>query len=163
MAVKVIWSVRHNCGHEEEHDLSGKRAFRRASYARWLARRDCSSCRWTRRNVMAAEDVGRGQVEFQPDEMAEIAERASRGSTPARLGTKLAVDRAHWVRRLLLGGGVCNEAAPASAAKPIQAVEPTGRTLSLADWWASQDDAGTFDEPVGDGSPAPAGDGGEAC
>ena len=76
MAIKAVWAVWHGCGHEEGHDLSAKRAFRRASYARWLAGRDCSGCRWARQNMRATEEHARNQAEFQPDEMMEITELA---------------------------------------------------------------------------------------
>ena len=65
MAVKAVWAVWHSCGHEEEHDLSAKRAFRRASYARWLAGRDCSDCRWA-----APEHEGDGRARRRPSQIS---------------------------------------------------------------------------------------------
>ena len=42
MAVKKCWPVNHACGHISQADLSDRPADRRAGYARWLAKRDCS-------------------------------------------------------------------------------------------------------------------------
>ncbi len=103
MAVKAVWAVWHSCGHEEEHDLSAKRAFRRASYARWLAGRDCSECRSARRNIRATEDGPGDQAKFQPDETVEITEPLPRNSTPVHLGSKVAADSTHRVRLFLRG------------------------------------------------------------
>jgi hypothetical protein len=47
MAIKTLWLVKHNCGDDEAHDLSGKRPSERAGYARWLRGKDCSVC-WRR-------------------------------------------------------------------------------------------------------------------
>ena len=137
MAVKAVWAVWHSCGHEEEHDLSAKRAFRRASYARWLAGRDCSDCRWARRNMRATEERAGDQAKFQPDEMVEITEWASRDSTPVLPGSKAAVDWAHRVW-LFLHGARCSEGARTSAAEPAQAAEAPARRLSQACGWAGQ-------------------------
>ncbi|MFE7803788.1 MFS transporter [Streptomyces sp. NPDC057430] len=44
MAVRTAWKIVHSCGHEVTHDLSDRPADRRASFARWLAGRDCTDC-----------------------------------------------------------------------------------------------------------------------
>lgn len=43
MAVAVIWTVDHACGHQADHDLSARPADRHAPLARWLAERICPS------------------------------------------------------------------------------------------------------------------------
>lgn len=160
MAVKAVWAVWHSCGHEEEHDVSARRAFRRASYARWLAGRDCSDCRWARRNMRATGERAGDQAKFQPGELVEITELAPRDSTPVLLGSKAVVDWAHRVR-LLLHGARCSGAARTSAAEPAQAVEAPACTLSQACWWARQRwvAAAAVGELVADGSPLSAGGG----
>lgn len=42
MAVKTIWPITHSCGHHTERDLSGRAADRRAGFAEWLAKQECS-------------------------------------------------------------------------------------------------------------------------
>lgn len=44
MAVRTKWTVEHLCGDSIVHDLSDRPADRRASFARWLAGRDCTEC-----------------------------------------------------------------------------------------------------------------------
>jgi hypothetical protein len=148
MAVKAVWAVWHSCGHEEEHDLSARRAFRRASYARWLAGRDCGDCRWARRNTRATEERARDQAKFQPDELVEITEWASPNSTPVFPCSKAAVDWAHRVW-LLFHGARCSERARTSAAEPAQVAEAAARRLRQACWWAAHPKAEAAD--VGEG------------
>ncbi|GAA3168059.1 hypothetical protein GCM10017688_15330 [Streptomyces ramulosus] len=42
MAVKTIWQIAHSCGHSAERDLSDRAADRRAGFAAWLAKQECS-------------------------------------------------------------------------------------------------------------------------
>lgn len=42
MAVKTIWQITHSCGHHAERDLSDRAADRRAGFAEWLARQECT-------------------------------------------------------------------------------------------------------------------------
>ncbi|MFG2670166.1 hypothetical protein [Streptomyces sp. NPDC048445] len=42
MAVKTIWQITHSCGHLAERDLSDRAADRRAGFAEWLAKQECS-------------------------------------------------------------------------------------------------------------------------
>ncbi|MGW0564664.1 hypothetical protein ACWDZ4_29675 [Streptomyces sp. NPDC003016] len=42
MAVKTIWQITHSCGHHAERDLSDRAADRRAGFAEWLAKQECS-------------------------------------------------------------------------------------------------------------------------
>ena len=172
MAAKAFWPVRHSCGHEEEHDLSAKKSFRRASYARWLAGRDCGGCRWARRDMLAPDERSHDKKKLRPDEMAEIGEWAYRDSMPRLLGPNAAVDWAHGVRRLLIEGISGSQPGSVPAAEPADAVEaPRWRLsqacwrLSQACWWARQGKAEAAEvAPAVGGAGVPAADrGGEAC
>ncbi|MFI2116706.1 hypothetical protein ACH489_19775 [Streptomyces rubiginosohelvolus] len=44
MAVKTIWPITHSCGHHAERDPSGRAADRRAGFAEWLAKQECTDC-----------------------------------------------------------------------------------------------------------------------
>ena len=162
MAVKVVWAVWHSCGHEEEHDLSAKQAFRPARSARWLAGRDCSDCQWARRNMRATEERARNQAKFQPDEMVEITEWARQTSKSVLLGSKAAADWAHRVR-LLLHGTRRSVGACTSAAEPAQAAKAPAWMMSRARGWVRQRKALTeVRDLVADGAAVPAGGGKEA-
>jgi hypothetical protein len=164
MAVKAVWAVWHSCGHEEEHDLSAKRVFRRAGYARWLTGRDCSDCRWARRGMRATEERSRDQAKIQPDQLVEITQWPSRGSTPVLRVWKAAVDWAHRVR-LLRHGARCSEAGRTSGAEVAQAVEASACTLRRACGWAAHPEAQAAEvgELLADVAIVPAGGGKEAC
>lgn len=41
---KTVFSVDHECGHTQEHDLAGKPAGKRAGLASWLAGKPCWEC-----------------------------------------------------------------------------------------------------------------------
>ncbi|MEV0914207.1 hypothetical protein AB0I93_08060 [Streptomyces sp. NPDC049967] len=38
----TIWQITHSCGHSAERDLSDRAADRRAGFAEWLAKQECS-------------------------------------------------------------------------------------------------------------------------
>ncbi|MET8412042.1 hypothetical protein ABZV34_28735 [Streptomyces sp. NPDC005195] len=44
MAVKTIWQITHSCGHQAARDLSDRAADRRAGFAEWLAKQECTAC-----------------------------------------------------------------------------------------------------------------------
>ncbi|MDQ8704115.1 hypothetical protein RCO28_16700 [Streptomyces sp. LHD-70] len=44
MVVKTIWSINHTCGHQADRDLSDRPADRRAGFAEWLAKQECTDC-----------------------------------------------------------------------------------------------------------------------
>lgn len=163
MAIKAVWAVWHGCGHEEGHDLSAKRAFRRASYARWLAGRDCSGCRWARQNMRATEEHARNQAEFQPDEIMEITELALPNSKAVLSGSKAAVDWAYRVW-LFLHGASCGEGARTSAAEPARAAEaPAWRLIQASGWLRQRRAVAEVGDLMADGAVVPPGGGKEAC
>nr|WP_164883232.1 hypothetical protein [Streptomyces sp. S10(2018)] len=42
MAVKTIWPIDHTCGHPADRDLADRPTERRAGFAEWLFRQECS-------------------------------------------------------------------------------------------------------------------------
>ncbi|MEU9397087.1 hypothetical protein AB0D86_44755 [Streptomyces sp. NPDC048324] len=44
MAVKTIWHIDFLCGHSGARDLSDRAADRRAGFAEWLAKQECTDC-----------------------------------------------------------------------------------------------------------------------
>jgi hypothetical protein len=42
--LKTIWQITHSCGHQVQRDLSGRASDRRASFAEWLAKQECTDC-----------------------------------------------------------------------------------------------------------------------
>ncbi|MCO6751749.1 hypothetical protein KQH21_26885 [Streptomyces sp. IpFD-1.1] len=55
MAVTTIWPIDHTCGHDADRDLSDRPAGRRAGFAEWLARQECTDC-WRASNEGDEQD-----------------------------------------------------------------------------------------------------------
>ena len=72
MAIKTVWSVGHSCEHEHDHDLGDKRPSERASYARWLATRECSDCWRANRDKAAGKDRETWLAERRAEEASQI-------------------------------------------------------------------------------------------
>ena len=98
MAVKTTWPVEHSCGHDEDHDLSERRPSERASYARWLAGRECSDCWTAKRDRQNAKDRDRWVAERRAEESAAAEAWEKAADMPALDGRN---DKAvEWGRRV---------------------------------------------------------------
>jgi hypothetical protein len=62
MAVETIWPIDPTCGHHADRDLSDRPADRRAGFAEWLARQECTDC-WRSSNEGNEQDKAAWLVE----------------------------------------------------------------------------------------------------
>jgi hypothetical protein len=138
MAVKTNWTVEHECGHTEEHDLSDKRPSERAGRARWLASKGCSDCWRAKRSERLAQ---RRQEEATEPEAWEKA-----ADMPALDGSDKTVAWGRQVRHQLmvaaheyaLSIGVSDE-------DFAEQVETPARKVTSAAWWIDQRGASAED------------------
>ncbi|WP_298337213.1 hypothetical protein [Ferrimicrobium sp.] len=142
MTVKTEWSVEHACGHSQDHDLSEKRASRRAGYARWLATKDCSACWHRAQGRQQGSDQQAWLTERRSQQMEQITSWEVRADMPCLDGSDKAVEWARRVRFELLRAAY--ELLDAEEAY-ITEVEQPARLITSASWWIDQRDADAGD------------------
>ena len=138
MAVKTVWPIHHQCGHDQDHDLSEKRASERAGFARWLADRDCAEC-W--RTSREAKETRASQTRFT-ERSGHRAHRISlwerRSRMPHLEGSGKAIE---WARRvrfdLLTAAYACVDTEDGF----VVSVEEPAKSITSASWWIDQRDA----------------------
>ncbi|MGW7540001.1 hypothetical protein ACWGKQ_02610 [Streptomyces sp. NPDC054770] len=147
MAVKKIWTINHACGDTAQADLSDRPADRRASYARWLAERDCTDC-W---RATQSEDTG-----FKADWLAK--KRAAEQAEAEEWSTLYRMPPLEGTDRAIAWGTRCRHQLMATAYTALVlegttseaewvAIEDTVRPLTRAGWWLDQRDADPGDLP----------------
>jgi hypothetical protein len=95
MAVKTVWPITFACGHEEDRDLSAKRADQRAGHAKWLSERDCTDC-WRGKQTAAGERVT--DAEWLAQKRAEETAAIDEWEAKAGMGELTGSDKAiGWV------------------------------------------------------------------
>ncbi|MEV0470683.1 hypothetical protein [Streptomyces prunicolor] len=138
--VPTEWTVKHPCGHEVVHDLSGRPADRRAGFARWLAERDCTDC-WKAARDTDSESKEQWLAAKRAEEQQAAAEWAARFDMPPMEGPERALDWGERSRHQLMTA--------AHAALIVEgtwdetdwaAVEEQARTVTRAGWWIDQRD-----------------------
>ena len=130
--MSALWPVLHRCGHRVEWDLSRKHPDDRASFARWLALRDCTRCWWAkRRKYRLARPTFSPRT---PSDVLDSWEHAAR--MPALTGSDKAITWARKIRRRLL-----TAALPPSARlrgttdEAVLALVGHARAIAAAAWW----------------------------
>ncbi|MEV6209560.1 hypothetical protein [Kitasatospora sp. NPDC051914] len=147
MAVKKIWTIAHSCGHRTERDLGDRPADRRAGFAEWLARQDCTDC-W---RVAKSGDEADKAAWLETKRAAEQAEAeawsAQYRMTPlegTERGVAWAVRCRHQVlatayTALVLEGGMPEA--------EWEQIEDRARTVTRAGWWIDQRSSEPADLP----------------
>ena len=138
MAVKTVWPIHHQCGHDQDHDLSEKRASERAGFARWLASRDCAEC-W--RMSREAKETRASQAQFT-ERSGHRAHRITLWERRSRMPRLEGSDKAiEWARRvrfdLLTAAYACVDTENGF----VVSVEEPAKSITSASWWIDQRDA----------------------
>lgn len=147
MAVPTIWTITHSCGHTTERDLSDRPADRRAGFADWLARGECTDC-W--RASPAADTAAREAwlAERRAAEQAEAEAWATRYRMPPLEGTDKAVPWAVRCRHQLLTAAHTTLVVEGHLSEEAwQSLEDEARTITRAGWWIDQRNADPADLP----------------
>ncbi|MDF3291886.1 hypothetical protein [Streptomyces silvisoli] len=147
MAVKRIWTITHTCGHSSEADLSSRPADRRASYARWLAGRDCTDC-WKASREDDSTDSTAWLEAKRAAEQAEADAWSEHYRMPPLEGTDRAVSWATRCRHQLLSAAyIATVLEGATSDAEWEQIEEAARTITRAGWWIDQRDADPSDLP----------------
>ena len=139
MAVKTEWTVTHECGHQQDHDLSAKKAADRAGLAHWLEKRECTDC-W-RASRGESQDKEAWLAQRRAEESALIAQWEQRAEMPGLDGSEKAVEWGRRVRYTLMSAAY-DDAIDAGQPEEafIETVEAPARQVTSASWWIDQRD-----------------------
>ncbi|MFB7666905.1 hypothetical protein ACFC1R_23645 [Kitasatospora sp. NPDC056138] len=138
MAVMKVWTIEHPCGHEVERDLSDRPADRRAGFAEWLAKQECTDC-WKAARNDSAEDKTTWLAAKRAEEQAESEAWSEQYLMPPLEGTGRTVAWGVRCRHQILSvahtalvlEGDTDEAA-------WEQIEDAARTITRAGWWIDQ-------------------------
>ncbi|MEV4555747.1 hypothetical protein AB0K51_01975 [Kitasatospora sp. NPDC049285] len=138
MAVKKIWTITHSCGHEAERDLSARPADRRAGYAAWLAKQECTDC-W-RAAKEGDEQYKAAWLEAKrAEEQAASEAWSEQYRMPPLDGTERAVAWGVRCRHQILSAAYAALVLEGETSEAEwEGIEDSARTITRAGWWIDQ-------------------------
>ena len=138
MTVKTVWPIHHQCGHDQDHDLSEKRASERAGFARWLAGRDCAECWHMSREARETRASQARFTERSGHRAYRIALWERRSGMPRLEGSDKAIE---WARRVRFDLMTAAYACVDTENGFVVSVEEPAKSITSASWWIDQRDA----------------------
>ncbi|MFD3814486.1 hypothetical protein ACFWRZ_05400 [Streptomyces rubiginosohelvolus] len=138
MAVKTIWPITHSCGHHTERDLSGRAADRRAGFAEWLAKQECTDC-WRAAKEGAEQDKAAWLETKRAEEQAESEAWSEQYRMPPLEGTERAVAWGVRCRHQVLAAAYTALVLEGETdEREWEAIEEAARFVTRAGWWIDQ-------------------------
>ncbi|MGW1295920.1 hypothetical protein [Streptomyces sp. NPDC002533] len=145
MAVKTIWPITHSCGHHAERDLSGRAADRRAGFAEWLAKQECTDC-WRAAKEGDEQDKEAWLEAKQAEEQAESEAWSEQYRMPPLEGTDRAVAWGMRCRHQILAAAYTTLVLEGETDETEwEAIEKASRFVTRAGWWIDQRSSGPGD------------------
>jgi hypothetical protein len=138
MAVKKIWTITHSCGHEAERDLSDRAADRRAGFADWLTKRECTDC-WKATKEADHQEKAAWLAAKRATEQAESEAWTKRYRMPPLEGTDRAVAWGVSCRHQIMGAAYTALVLEGDVTDAEwEDIEDAARTITRAGWWIDQ-------------------------
>jgi hypothetical protein len=138
MAVKKTWHIAYACGHAADRDLSDRPADRRAGFAEWLSRQECTDC-WRAAKDSDEQDKAAWLQAKRAAEQAESEAWAERYRMPPLEGTDRAVAWGVRCRHQLISDAYAALAIEGDMDEAAwEAIEDAARTITRASWWIDQ-------------------------
>lgn len=138
MAVKTIWPITHSCGHHTERDLSGRGADRRAGFAEWLAKQECTDC-WRAAKEGDEQDKAAWLKTKRAEEQAESEAWSEQYRMPPLEGTERAVAWGVRCRHQVLAAAYTALVLEGETdEREWEAIEEAARFVTRAGWWIDQ-------------------------
>ncbi|MFJ9447962.1 hypothetical protein ACIRRH_39970 [Kitasatospora sp. NPDC101235] len=138
MAVKKVWQITHQCGHESARDLGDRPADRRAGFAEWLAKQECTDC-W--RAAQSEDEAGKAQwlEAKRAAEQAESEAWSEQFRMPPLEGSAKGVAWGVRCRHQVLAAAYTALVLDAGMPEPQwEQIEDQARTITRAGWWIDQ-------------------------
>ncbi|MEU4180801.1 hypothetical protein [Streptomyces sp. NPDC026589] len=138
MAVKTIWPITHSCGHHTARDLSGRAADRRAGFAEWLAKQECTDC-WRTAKEGDEQDKAAWLEAKRAKEQAESEAWSEQYRMPPLEGTERAVAWGVRCRHQVLAAAYTALVLEGETdEREWEAIEEAARLVTRAGWWIDQ-------------------------
>lgn len=138
MAVKTIWQITHSCGHQAQRDLSDRAADRRAGFAEWLAKQECSDC-WRAAKEGDEQDKAAWLEAKRAEEQAESEAWSERYRMPPLEGRERAVAWGVRCRHQVLAAAYTALVLEGETSEAEwEEIEEAARTITRAGWWIDQ-------------------------
>lgn len=139
---KTIFSVAHECGHTQDHDLSGKAAGKRAGIAEWLKSKPCRDC--GKGGGLTAEE--KAEREAQTKETEETLGLGPLDATEAQKAKLLPWGREVRAAKLREAYDLVEAGKETEAWFENNILEPAKR-ISRCSWWVDNREASLDDLP----------------
>ncbi|MGW9421740.1 hypothetical protein ACWGSU_10215 [Streptomyces koyangensis] len=138
MAVKTIWPINHTCGHQTDRDLSDRPADRRAGFAEWLAKQECTDC-WRASQEKDGQDKAAWLKARRAEEQAESEAWSQQYRMPLLEGSERAVAWGVRCRHQILATAYTTLVAEGETSEvEWEAIEESARAVTRAGWWVDQ-------------------------
>ncbi|MGV9791010.1 hypothetical protein [Streptomyces sp. NPDC003435] len=138
MAVKTIWPINHACGHQTERDLSDRAAARRAGFADWLAKQECTDC-WRASKEGDEQDKAAWLKAKRAEEQAESESWSRQYQMPPLEGTARAIAWGARCRHQVLATAYTALVLEGETSETEwERIEEAARTVTRAGWWIDQ-------------------------
>ncbi|XQE80456.1 hypothetical protein ACN24L_18385 [Streptomyces microflavus] len=145
MAVKTIWPITHSCGHHTERDLSGRAADRRAGFAEWLAKQECTDC-WRTAKEGDEQDKAAWLEAKRAEEQADSEAWSEQYRMPPLEGTERAVAWGVRCRHQVLASAYTALVLEGETdEREWETIEEAARFVTRAGWWIDQRSSGPGD------------------
>ncbi|MFI2354567.1 hypothetical protein ACH5AG_07735 [Streptomyces anulatus] len=138
MTVKTIWQITHSCGHHADRDLSNRAADRRAGFAEWLAKQECTDC-WRASKEGAEPDKTAWLKAKRAEERAESEAWSQQYRMPPLDGTERAVPWGVRCRHQVMAAAYTALVLEGETSeRKWEEIEKAARTVTRAGWWIDQ-------------------------
>ncbi|MFF5721379.1 hypothetical protein [Streptomyces buecherae] len=138
MAVKTIWTITHSCGHQVDRNLADRPADRRAGFAQWLTRQECTTC-WRAARNESEQDRAAWLAAKREQEQAEAEIWSRQYRMPPLEGSERAVAWGVCCRHQLMTAACAALVLEGETSEAQwECVEEAARTVSRAGWWIDQ-------------------------
>lgn len=138
MVVKTIWQITHSCNHAAARDLSDRAADRRAGFAEWLAKQECTDC-WRSAKEGDEQDKAAWLEAKRAEEQAKSDAWSQQYRMPPLEGTERAVAWGVRCRHQVLAAAYTALVLERETSeREWEEIEETARTITRAGWWIDQ-------------------------
>ena len=136
--MKTIWQITHSCGHQAERDLSGRASDRRAGFAEWLAKQECTDC-WRAAKEGDEQDKAAWLKARRAEEQAESEVWSQQYRMPPLEGTERALAWGMCCRHQVLSAAYTALVLQEETSEAQwEEIEESARTITRAGWWIDQ-------------------------
>lgn len=136
--LKTIWPIDHTCGHHADRDLSDRPADRRAGFAEWLARQECTDC-WRASNEGDEQDKAAWLKAKRAEEQTASEAWSEQYRMPPLEGTERAVPWGVRCRHQILTNAYTALVTEGTTSEAEWAeIQENARTVTRAGWWIDQ-------------------------